>query len=118
MKIYLYQKAYFFDGIGEAIGIFELEADEKDKTYKIARGQGVMCSTFVKKDSLDEINSIYGNDMFSLSNDKLDYYKNLLIEKENKDIEKYKRYISSCEKEIEEIKALKVVKKFKEKKEI
>jgi len=110
MKIYLYRRT-FFTGIGEAIGIFELEAEEKDKTYKIARGQGALCSVTVRKDSLDQINSLfYGRDMFSLSNDKLEHYRNLLIERENETIEQYKKHISSHEKEIEKIKVLDVVK--------
>lgn len=115
MKIYVYQTGYVPNRRGKVIGIFELEAEEREKTYKIiAREKGVLCSTTVRKDSLDQISTHYSSDMFSLSNDKLEYYKNLLIERENRAIERYKEDITSCEAKIEEIKALDVVKNFEE----
>ena len=75
--------------------IREIEAEEKPKTI-------VFKYTRLNKENLNKLDG-YVDKMYSLSNDAIDLFKRLLIERHNKRIASCENTIKHCKSEIEKI---------------
>lgn len=91
MKIYEYRLVWN----KAEITIKEIEAEEKPKTF-------IFNHTRLNKENLNKLDG-YVDKMYSLSNDAIDLFKRLLIERHNKKIKACENTIKHCKSEIEKI---------------
>ena len=102
MKIYKYEISY--SGL---IKIYEIDYEEKNKIYKLVNGK--IYRTYVKtnllKSELEIVNfSNYSPTLYSLSKDKIDYFKEQVINKNQNHIKRHLESISILQSDIEKLK--------------
>lgn len=102
MKIYKYEISY--SGL---IKIYEIDYEEKNKIYKLIKGK--IYRTCVKTNLLkSELEIVWFNfnspTLYSLSKDKIDYFKEQVINKNQSNIKRHLDSISILQSDIENIK--------------
>ena len=102
MKIYKYEISY--SGL---IKIYEIDYEEKNKIYKLVKGKiyRTCVKTNLLKSELEIVRFTFCSPtLYSLSKDKIDYFKEQVINKNQNHIKRHLESISILQSDIEKLK--------------